>query len=215
MTSSAPGSGSPIARNPSSRSFGLSAPSIDGMAFCSELRNRTWRISRNACSNTLMSSLIATLVAPVGLKAGPGVIHAFQLDASDAVVLKTAEIYISLVLAHRRQRGVRYARRIPPGLQRFARLVEFKNAAMIKAGRQPLIGGHLLDHAEPKAGLAWSEIEGRGADAHQREPVGAIGCAIDVVGIARKLIDQNLRPSLFRSFRPVAEDLAQGRACGR
>ena len=58
---------------------------------------------------------------------------------------------------------------------------------MVHAGCQPFVGRHLLDHAQAKARLPHGEVEDRRADADQRQPVIAVGGAVDVVAIARQL----------------------------
>ncbi len=80
---------------------------------------------------------------------------------------------------------------------------------MVQPRRQPFVGRHLLHHAQPEARLLHGEIEGRRADADQRQPVIAVGGAVDVVAIAGQLIDHDLEFALARSFQPIAEDLAK------
>src|SRR5579863_3347900 len=99
-------------------------------------------------------ALDPALGAPIGVIAVPALVDAVELDAADPVVLEAAKIEITLVLAHRGQRRMRNAGRIPPGLQRFAGFVELQHAAMIERWREPFVGRHLLDHAQAEAGLA-------------------------------------------------------------
>src|ERR1019366_10550961 len=193
----------------SSWSFGLSAPSSGGMAFCPPSRSITRRTSRIRWSNspTVALPLCPALCAPIGFEAGPVLIYAIELDAADPVVLEAAEIEVALVLAHRGQRRVRDPGRIPPRFQRLAGLVEFQHAAVIKRRRKPFVGRDLLDHAQPEARLARGEVEGRRANTNQRQPIGSIGGTVDVVGVARQLVDQDLGAALLRTLEPVAKHL--------
>ena len=101
------------------------------------------------------------------------------------------------------------AGRVPVRFENIARLVEAQHAAMIEPGRQPFVAGHLLHHAQTEARFARGEVEGRGADADQRQPIRAIGSAVDVVGIARQRLDRDFQFTLKGAGYPVAIDLAE------
>src|SRR6516164_243416 len=151
--------------------------------------------------------------APIGVVSGPAFVHAIKLDPPDAIVFKPTQVEITLVLAHRGQRRMRNAGGVPPGFQRLSIFIELEYAAMIESWRQPLVGRDLLDHAEPKAGLARGKVESRCTNANQRQPVIAVRGAVDVIGVARQFVDQNLGPPLVRTLKPIAEDLAERGAC--
>src|SRR5271154_5691407 len=124
---------------------------------------------------------IAPLVAPIGFVVSPRGVDAVELDSADAVVLESAQIKISLVLAHRGHSRVRDAGRVPVGFEDIAGFVEAQYATMVQPRRQPFAAGRLLHHAQPEARLAPGEVEGRGADPPERQPISAVGGAVDVV----------------------------------
>src|SRR5580704_10757234 len=61
-------------------------------------------------------------------------------------------------------------------------------------------------HAAAEARHAQREIERRRAHADDRQPVIAVGGAIDVVRIARHVVDDDIESALVRTGIPIAAD---------
>ena len=83
------------------------------------------------------------------------------------------------------------------------------HAAGVDVREQPFVDRHALAHALAEARHLPGEIERRAAHADQRQPVVAVGGEVDVVGIARQIVDAPSRPlPRLRAVEPVALDRA-------
>jgi hypothetical protein len=121
-----------------------------------------------------------------------------QPVATDAVVGDAAQVQVAAVLAHRGDHGVVLAAQVPQRLQHLAALAELQHAAGVDVGEQPFVHRHALGHAAAKARHAHGQVIGRRAHAHQGHPVVAVRGQIDVVGVARQVVQHQLDLALAR-----------------
>ena len=98
------------------------------------------------------------------------------------------------MFAHRGDHVERPARRVPVGVDDFARAVELENAADIQIAEQPVGRRHRARHPAPEPRIAHHQIHHRVAHAGERDPVSAVGGPVDVVGIAGKGAEKRARP---------------------
>ena len=81
-------------------------------------------------------------------------------------------------------------------------VVELHDAAGIDVGKQPFVLRQPAGHALAHAGMAQRQVEARRAHAEPGHPVIAVRGAVDVVGIARHVLDDAFdacRPSVPRT----------------
>ena len=108
------------------------------------------------------------------------------------------------MLADRGDHRMVLAAEIPQALQHFALLVEFDHAASVEVGIHPGVGRNAPRHAAAEARHAQRKIERRRAHADDRQPVVAVRGAIDVVRIARHVVDDDVEPTFVRTGVPIA-----------
>ncbi|MPL88390.1 hypothetical protein SDC9_34410 [bioreactor metagenome] len=97
---------------------------------------------------------------------------------------------------------------VAEGLQDAAAVVEFHDAAGVDVREQPVVLRQAAGHALAHRRVAQAEIEARRAHAEPGHPVGAVRGAVDVVGIARHVLDDAFRGAGLRPLEPVAVDSA-------
>ena len=114
-----------------------------------------------------------------------------------------ADVEMPLVLAHRGDHRVVLAAEIPHHLQNAPLVVEAQDASRIDVRKQPLVGRHAPRHPPAEARHLQSEIQGGRAHSHQGQPIGAVGCPIDVVGVSREIGDDRLDGAGLRAVEIV------------
>src|SRR5215831_393556 len=98
---------------------------------------------------------------------------------------------------------------IPERLQHRAIVVELDNAPEIDTRAEPFVGWNLLHHAQAEFGIGHREIVNRRSKTDERKPILAVGSAINVVGITRKIIRENLERAGLLAHNPVAIDATE------
>ncbi len=108
-----------------------------------------------------------------------------------------AEIEIAAMLAHRGDHRMVLAAAGPRTIPGSRPLVELDDAAGVDVREQPFVDRHALAHAMAEARHLPGEIERRAAHADHRQPVVAVRGEVDVVGVARQVVDHHLDVPFF------------------
>src|SRR5712675_331865 len=131
-----------------------------------------------------------------------------ELVSADPIVGDAAEIEIAAVLAHRGDHRMIDAAEVPQRVEHFAALVELDDASGVDIRKQPFVYRNPLAHSLAEARHLPGEVERGAAHADHRQPIVSVGRKIDIVGIARQVVDDRFDLARPRAIEPIAFDRA-------